>query len=49
MIDAYSLTPIRTEYGKKIRKQYESHEVYEQRKNMTEMGLRLSGGAFVVL
>lgn len=27
---AYALTPKRTEYGKAIRKKYESHEIYEQ-------------------
>jgi len=41
--EAYTLTPKRTEYGKAIRKQYESHEVYERRKNMTTMEPRISG------
>ena len=41
--EAYALTPKRTEYGKAIRKQYESHEVYEQRKNMTVLEPRLNG------
>ena len=40
---AYTLTPKRTEYGKAIRKQYENHEIYEQRKNMTQLKPRLSG------
>lgn len=31
------LTPKRTEYGKAIRKQYESGEIQEQRKNMTSL------------
>ena len=37
IVDAQCLVPKRTEYGKEIRKSYESHEVYEQRKNMTEL------------
>ena len=41
--EAYSLTPKRTEYGKRIRKQYENHEIYEYRKNMTQIEPRLSG------
>lgn len=41
--EAYALTPKRTEYGKAIRKQYESHNIYEQRKNMTTLEPRLSG------
>lgn len=41
--EAYALTPKRTEYGKSIRKKYESHMVYEQRKNMTKLEPRLSG------
>lgn len=40
IIEAYALTPKRTEYGKAIRKDYEHHRVYEQRKNMTYMGIR---------
>lgn len=40
---AYVLTPKRTEYDKAIRKQYESHNIYERRKNMTTLEPRLSG------
>lgn len=40
---AYALTPRRTEYGKGIRKQYESHEIYEYRRNMTQLEPRLNG------
>lgn len=43
IINAYSLTPKRTEYGKAIRKQYESHNVYEYRRNMTKPGIRGGG------
>lgn len=43
MTEAYSLTPKRTEYGKQIRKKYESHELYEHRKNMTMLEPRLNG------
>ena len=32
--DVSVLRPVRTEYGKQIRKSYESHSVYEKRKNM---------------
>lgn len=41
--EGYALTPKRTEYGKQIRKRYESHEIYEQRKNMTELNVRGEG------
>ena len=41
--EAYALTPKRTEYGKTIRKKYEAHQIYEQRKNMTRLGPRISG------
>ena len=41
--EAYSLTPKRTAYGKAIRKKYENHQIYEQRKNMTSLQPRLSG------
>lgn len=37
------LTPKRTEYGKKVRKAYESGEVQESRHNMTEMHPREDG------
>lgn len=33
----------RTEYGKRIRKAYESHEIYEKRGNMTEYRFRPDG------
>lgn len=41
--EAWILTPKRTEYGKAIRKQYESHQIYEQRRNMVEMKPRFDG------
>lgn len=41
--EAYALTPKRTEYGKAIRRLYESHTIYEHRKNMTQIEPRLSG------
>ena len=34
LLDICCLVPKRTEYGKQIRKKYELHELYEQRKNM---------------
>lgn len=37
------LTPKRTDYGKAIRKQYESGAVHEQRKNMTQLEPRNDG------
>lgn len=37
------LRPVRTEYGKQIRKDYESHAVYEQRKNMQRLESRDDG------
>lgn len=37
------LTPKRTEYGKAIRKQYEAHEVTEQRKNIQKLEPRTDG------
>lgn len=37
------LTPKRTEYGKEIRKAYESHEVEESRHNMTKLEPREDG------
>ena len=44
MIDmAYALTTKRTEYGKMIRKKYESHEIYEHRKNMVKLEPRMNG------
>ena len=44
--EALTLTPKRTEYGKQIRKAYEAGEIYEHRRNMTELGAR--GGRSVV-
>ena len=41
--EAYTLTPKRTEYGKRIRKQYEAHEIYEYRRNMTSLQPRTTG------
>lgn len=43
MIDAYVLRPVRTEYGKSIRKKYESGEIKESRHNMTKLEPRLDG------
>lgn len=43
ILDAQALRPVRTEYGKKIRKQYESHQVTESRHNMTELQPRADG------
>lgn len=37
------MTPKRTEYGKSIRKEYESHLVYEHRANMTQLFPRTDG------
>jgi DNA (cytosine-5)-methyltransferase 1 len=37
------MTPKRTEYGKQIRKQYESHEVTEKRKNIQQLEPRTDG------
>ncbi len=34
LLSVKCLVPKRTEYGKKIRKQYESHLLYEHRSNM---------------
>lgn len=41
--EAYSLTPKRTEYGKAIRKKYETHEIYEFRRNMVKLEPRFTG------
>ena len=43
VIEPQIMTPKRTEYGKVIRKKYESHEVYEQRHNMTIIEPRCDG------
>ena len=37
------MTPKRTEYGKAIRKQYETHQVSEQRKNISQLEPRTDG------
>lgn len=37
------MTPKRTEYGKQIRKQYENHEIAEQRKNIQQLEPRTDG------
>lgn len=37
------LTPKRTEYGKEVRKQYEAHEISEQRKNIQQLEPRTDG------
>lgn len=34
---------VRTEYGKKIRKMYEKHQIAEKRANMTELEARTDG------
>ena len=43
MIDAFVLRPVRTEYGKSIRKKYESREVKISRHAMTQLEPRLDG------
>ena len=43
VIEPNVLTPKRTEYGKAIRKKYESGEIKESRHNMTEMKPRTDG------
>ena len=43
MTEAYVLRPVRTEYGKAIRKKYESGEIKESRHNMTRLEPRLDG------
>lgn len=43
MIDAYVLRPVRTEYGKSIRKKYEFGEIKESCHNMTKLEPRLDG------
>lgn len=37
------LRKVRNEYGKRIRKAYESHEIYEKRGNMTQYEPREDG------
>lgn len=41
--NAYTLTPKRTEYGKRIRKKYEAGEIQEKRRNMTSLSIRGGG------
>lgn len=43
MKDYYAIIYKRTEYGKKIRKQYEAHEISERRCNMRERAVRWDG------
>ena len=40
---SYILHPVRTEYGKAIRKKYESHEVTEKRANLQQLEPRTDG------
>lgn len=42
-VEPQVMTPKRTEYGKQIRKQYENHEVTEQRKNIQQLEPRTDG------
>lgn len=43
MIDAFVLWPVRTEYGKAIRKKYESGEIKMSRHSMTQLEPRYDG------
>ena len=43
MIEAYVLRPVRTDYGKAIRKKYESGEIKISRHAMTQLEPRLDG------
>lgn len=43
MNEFYILRKVRTEYGKSIRKQYESRKIAEKRSNMTMWEPRLDG------
>ena len=36
----FVLRKVRNEYGKQIRKAYESHELYEKRSNMTQLEIK---------
>lgn len=40
---AWTMTPRRTEYGKKVRKAYEAHRVSLQRKQVSVLVPRLDG------
>ena len=48
VLEASVLTSKRTEYGKAIRKAYESDEVAESRRNMTALELRSDGASNIV-
>lgn len=43
LLDSRCLVPKRTEYGKRIRKDYESHRLYERRANMVMLHPRTDG------
>ena len=43
MIDAYVLRPVRTDYGKAIRKKYETGKIKISRHDMTRLEPRLDG------
>lgn len=43
VVEPNVMTPKRTEYGKRVRKQYEKHEIEEQRKNLAELEPRTDG------
>lgn len=45
VVDAYVLRPVRTDYGKAIRKKYEAHEISISRHEMTRMEPRFDGVA----
>ena len=40
---AMCLRKVRTEYGKRIRKDYEAHRIYERRANMVQLEPRTDG------
>lgn len=41
--ETWVLKQVRNEYGKQIRKAYESHQIHERRGNMTTAELRTDG------
>lgn len=43
MINAFVLRPVRTDYGKRIRKKYESGEIKVSRHTMTQLEPRFDG------
>lgn len=45
MVEYFVLRKSRTEYGKLVRKAYESHQLYEKRGNMVEWDIRFDGFA----